>query len=138
MFKGSFLAKIPKKPLLNLPIGEVSEKIPMELLTHHVKYFTENARVIFDSNLWFYCLFETHTNYHEITVFFVNESQHSVLYSYNKESYNYYMFSELCLSISKQIEYDFLIKIKQTKYNLAPFFRKFRYLGESDCFMLFD
>ncbi len=135
---GNSLAKIPKKPLLNLPIREASEFIPKEYLTQYVKYFTENARLIFDSNLWVYCLFETHNNYHEVSVFFVNESQRSLLYPHNKESYTYYIFYELCHSISKQLEYDFLIKISKTNYNLAPFFRKFKYLGESESFMLFE
>lgn len=138
MFKGNFFAKIPRKPLLNMPIWEVGKIISKEFLTHHVKYFTENARVIFDSNLWFYCLFETHNNYHEITVFFVNESQISVLYAYNRESYNYYIFKELCKSISELTEYDFLIKISKTSYNLSPVFREFKYLGESDRFMFFE
>lgn len=138
MCKGNSLAKIPKKPLLNLPIREASEFIPKEYLTQYVKYFTENARLIFDSNLWFYCLFETHNNYQEVTVFFVNESQRSLLYPHNQESYNYYIFNELCHSISKQLEYDFLIKIFKTSYNLAPFFRNFKYLGESDSFLIFE
>jgi hypothetical protein len=138
MCKGNSLAKILKKPLHNLSIREAGEFIPKELLTPNVKYFTENARLIFDSNLWFYCLFETHTNYHEVTVFFVNESQRAALYPHIKESYNYYIFSELCRSISRQLEYDYLIKISKTSYNLSPFFRNFKYLGKSDSFLVFE
>ena len=138
MFKGNSKARIPKRPLQNLPIWEVGEYISKELLTNNVKYFTENARVIFDSNLWFYCLFETHVNYHEITIFFIDEPQRSTLYFSSKESYNYYIFNELCQTISEEIKYNFLIKISKTNYNLSPFFRRFKYLGESDRFMLFE
>ena len=138
MLKGNSLARITKRPLINLPIWEAGEYLSKEILTNNVKYFTENARVIFDSNLWFYCLFETHENYHEITIFFDNESQRSSLYFSSKESYNYHIFNELCQTISEEIEYNFLIKISKTNYNLSPFFRRFKYLGASDRFMLFE
>jgi len=136
--RGSIYPKIINKPLLNKSIREVINFIPEEIIARNVKYFSENTRVIFDEYLWFYCLFETFENFHEITVYFIDEDKKTEFYTSSKEAYCYFLFSSLSKSILKLTNYPFLLQISETRHNLAPLYFNFKYLGSSHNFLIFN
>ncbi len=130
--------KIEQRPLLIKSIQEIAHFIPEEIITSHVKYFSENTTVIYDEHLWFYCLFETFDNFHEIRVYFINEDEKIARYAADYRAYNYFVFNELCEIISRLTTYQFMLQISITKYNLAPLYRYFKYLGSSQEFLIFN
>ena len=136
--RGSIYPKIINKPLLNKSIREVINFIPEEIIARNVKYFSENTRVIFDEYLWFYCLFETFENFHEITVYFIDEDKKTEFYTSSKEAYCYFLFSSLSKSILQLTNYPFLLQISETRYNLAPLYFNFKYLGSSHNLLIFN
>ena len=136
--RGSIYPKIINKPLLNKSIREVINFIPEEIIARNVKYFSENTRVIFDEYLWFYCLFETFENFHEITVYFIDEDKKTEFYTSSKEAYCYFLFSSLSKSILQLTNYPFLLQISETRHNLAPLYFNFKYLGSSHNFLIFN
>ena len=119
-------------------IREVINFIPEEIIARNVKYFSENTRVIFDEYLWFYCLFETFENFHEITVYFIDEDKKTEFYTSSKEAYCYFLFSSLSKSILQLTNYPFLLQISETRHNLAPLYFNFKYLGSSHNFLIFN
>jgi hypothetical protein len=138
LHRGSIYPKIKNTTLLNKSISEVYNFIPEEIIARNVKYLSENTRVIFDEYLWFYCLFETFENFHEITVYFINEDKKTKFYTSSKESYSYFLFSSLSKSILQLVNYPFLLQISKTRYNLAPLYYNFKYLGSSQKFLIFN
>lgn len=136
--RGSIYPKIINKPLLNKSIREAINFIPEEIIARNVKYFSENTRVIFDEYLWFYCLFETFENFHEITVYFIDEDKKTEFYTSSKEAYCYFLFSSLSKSILQLTNYPFLLQISETRHNLAPLYFNFKYLGSSHNFLIFN
>lgn len=138
LHRGSIYPKIKKKPLLIKSIREVINFIPGEIIARNVKYFSENTRVIFDEYLWFYCLFETFENFHEITVYFIDEDKKTEFYTSSKESYSYFLLNSLSKSILQLVNYPFLLQISKTRYNLAPLYFNFKYLGSSHNFLIFN
>jgi len=138
LHRGSIYPKIKNTTLLNKSISEVYNFIPEEIIARNVKYLSENTRVIFDEYLWFYCLFETFENFHEITVYFINEDKKTKFYTSSKEAYSYFLLSSLSKSILQLVNYPFLLQISKTRYNLAPLYYNFKYLGSSQKFLIFN
>ncbi len=130
--------KIRRSPLLNQSIREALDNLPQDLLNRNLRYFTENARLIYDVNLLVFCLFQTHPNYHEITVCFFNEDQVLTRDPHYKEVYSYYIFKELCFVLSGLIQHRFLLQVSKTRYNLAPVLHRFKYTGSNDQFLYFE
>ena len=100
--------------------------------------FSSLVCVIFDEYLWFYCLFETFENFHEITVYFIDEDKKTEFYTSSKEAYCYFLFSSLSKSILQLTNYPFLLQISETRHNLAPLYFNFKYLGSSHNFLIFN
>ncbi len=132
------LPSIQKNPLLNKSIKEVIGISPILIDKIKVKFYSEDTRVIYDQNLWLVCLFESHTHFHEITVYFIDEFEKINTYAPLKESYCYKLFKELSKILLNSIENPYLLKVSRTSYNLAPLYSKFKYLGSDYQFLFFN
>jgi hypothetical protein len=138
LHNNKLLPSIKIKPLLVKTIQEFIELSTQWKDKLSINFYCENAKVIYDENLWMLCLFETHTKFHEITVFFIDEFENTHYYAPLKENYCFAIFTELSKTLENLIDYPFLLKVSRTEYNLAPLFFQFKYLGADNHFLFFN